>query len=389
VGRNNIKAITRGDLLSRSANGEAFTQIGVHMKRYPQVINLTKPSKKKGDASSDRRKKPKNRSEQKAVSKSTSRRKPDVELPAPSYKVIWIAPHNINVDVASRRPVIPAVVKDLVAEIPRDGLRTPLTIIMLNGVANLVTGFQRLEALKILGWSEVPCVIEEDEITAQRWQIIENLYRGELTKLQRANQAKALLALPENTEGISGEKVQKKKRGRPEGGDAKAARTLNVRGKTDDAKRKHIAEDRQISDIHEDAQQALVDAGLDDNGKALREVANQPTREAQLAKVKDLAKGSRNAGPSTSDGGPDEADETEPPLVVLKREWKKAKSCESPGRMRHSKIAARSSSKTWSIRSMRNPRPTTTSTTTKPTTNRMPLNRPRQCLGRIFLWSPQ
>jgi ParB-like chromosome segregation protein Spo0J len=195
---------------------------------------------------------------------------------------------------------------------------------MLNGIPNLVTGFQRLEALKILGWSEVPCVIEEDEITAQRWQIIENLHRGELTKLERANQTKALLELEGDSEEISGEKVQKSKRGRPEGGDAKAARTLPVRGKTPDAKRKNIAADREIADIHEDAQQALIEAGLDNNGKALREVADELTREDQLAKVKALAKGSGKTGDDDADQA-DDADDAEPPLVVLKSAWKKAK----------------------------------------------------------------
>jgi ParB-like chromosome segregation protein Spo0J len=268
-----------------SAGGRAMNvgTNGAYMKQYPQVINITKPSKKKGDASSDRRKKQTKRLEHKPVSKSTNRRKAGVELPAPSYKVIWIPIDTIKVDPATRcRPVIPGVVKTLVDGIPKDGLRTPLTIRWLDGVAHLVAGWQRLAALKTLEWDEAPCVCENDELAAQRWQITENLHRGELTKLQRANQTAALLALPRDPAEISGEKVQKKKRGRPEGGDAKAARTLNVRGKTADAKRKNIAEDRQISDIHEDAKQALVDAGLDDNGKALREVADEPTREAQL-----------------------------------------------------------------------------------------------------------
>jgi hypothetical protein len=52
--------------------------------------------------------------------------------------------------------VIPGVVKTLVDGIPKDGLRIPLTIRWLDGVAHLVAGLQRLEALKTLEWDEVP-----------------------------------------------------------------------------------------------------------------------------------------------------------------------------------------------------------------------------------------
>jgi hypothetical protein len=165
-------------------------------------------------------------------------------------------------------------------------------------------------------------LIIRGKVPAQRWRSVENLHRGELTKLERANQTKALLELEGDSEENSGKKVQKSKRGRPEGGDAKAARTLPVRGKTPDAKRKNIAADREIAGIHQDAQQALVDAGLDDNRKALREVADEPTREAQITKVWALARGSGKTSPSSSG---DDAEDAEPPLVVLKRAWKKAK----------------------------------------------------------------
>jgi hypothetical protein len=174
------------------------------------------------------------------------------------------------------------------------------------------------------GWYRILKRQGQDEVSQPPWRSVENLHRGELTKLERANQTKALLELERDSEEISGEKVQKRKRGRPEGGDAKAARTIPVRGKTPDAKRKHIAEDRKISGIHEDVQQALAEAGLDDDGKALRAVADEPTREAQLAKVKDLAKGSGKTGDDDADQA-DDADEAEPLLAVLKRAWGKAK----------------------------------------------------------------
>jgi ParB-like chromosome segregation protein Spo0J len=254
-----------------------------------------------------------------------------VKLPAPSYKVIWIPPHKIEVDIGNRcRPVMPDTVKTLIDGIAKDGLRTPLTIRFVDGVAHLVVGLQRLEALKALKWAEVPCVREDDEFAAQCWQIDENRARGELTKLQRAEVTAALLALRGGRQEISGEKVQKRKPGRPEGGDAEAARTLNLRGKTPDAKRKNLAFDRKVSGIHADAKQAMVDAGLDDDGEALREVANEPTRKNQLAKVKALVKAASKTDHRTSD---DDADDAEPPLVVLKRAWKKAKDLQAAWRI--------------------------------------------------------
>jgi hypothetical protein len=309
-------------MIDEPTKGKAVVKDKAKAKSKKTKSKKTKSKK----AKSKKAKSKKAKSKPKSGSPTAS---PRVVLKAPSYKVIWIPIDTIKVDIANRRPIIPGIVKTLVTGIPKDGLRTPLTVRLLNGVANLVTGFQRLEALKVLGWKEATCVKIRGRGPAQRWQIVENVHRGELTKLQRANQTAALLALPGDPAEISREKVQKNKRGRPEGGDAKAARTLSVRGKTPDAKRKNIAEDRKISDIHEDAQQALVDAGLDDNGKALREVADEPTREAQLAKVRALMNGSGNNGPSTSGDDADETDDGEPLLAVLKRAWRKAKALQA------------------------------------------------------------
>jgi ParB-like chromosome segregation protein Spo0J len=291
---------------------EPTTDEPTEVKSKSKKAKSKKTKSKKAEAK-------KSKSKSKSASPTVS---PAVKAKGPSYKVTWIPLGEIKVDIATRcRSVLPGVVETLVGGIAKDGLRTPLTIRWLDGVAHLVAGLQRLDALKALKWAEAPCVCENDELAAQRWQITENLYRGELTKLQRANQTAALLALSEATEEISGEKVQKKKRGRPEGGDAKAARTLPVRGKTADAKRKNIAKDRKISGIHSDAQQAMVEAGLSNDEDALVEVAYQPTREAQLAKVNALAKGS---GKLLSKQPGSEGGEADSPLEEAKREFLKA-----------------------------------------------------------------
>ena len=209
-------------------------------------------------------------------------------MAAPSYNVSWIGINAIKVDLANRRPVIPNMVKTLVHSIPKEGLRIPLIVRLLNGVAHLSAGLQRLEALKILKWEEVPCIrIEGDENIARRVQIIENAHRAELTRMEKANQTKEWLELTESPDRISGETLQKKP-GRPEGGDAKAARDSSIPGKSVDAKRKKIASDRKIGSLSKTVQEAATEAGFDDDAGKLEEIADEETEEEQLAKVEEL-----------------------------------------------------------------------------------------------------
>jgi hypothetical protein len=164
--------------------------------------------------SHERRKRPKskptNPPARKVVAQAPARAVAD-QLEAPSYKVSWVAINTITVDIANRRPVIPKMVETLVTSIPKAGLRIPLMVRLHNGVTHLVAGLQRLEALKVLKWEEVPCVhVEGDDIVARRAQIIENAERAALTKLERANQTAELIELNESLEQISAEKVQKR-----------------------------------------------------------------------------------------------------------------------------------------------------------------------------------
>jgi ParB family chromosome partitioning protein len=275
---------------------------------------IAKKSKGK-KASHERRKKVPNPSARKAVGKGPS---PADKKTAPSYKVRDYAVDAIKVDVAKRRPVNPTAVKNLVTSVSAIGLRTPLMVRVLGGVPHLVAGLQRLEALKALGRKTAPCVrAHGGEINARKCQIAENLHRGELTKLERAVQTAEWLELTESLERISGENLQKRP-GRPEGGDAKAARTLPIRGKSVDAKRKNIASDRKIGALDPAVQEAIVKAGLDNDTGKLEEIARQKTKEAQLAKVAQLKAGPRKKKPSPAGKA---STGTELPYDVLVREW--------------------------------------------------------------------
>jgi ParB-like chromosome segregation protein Spo0J len=286
-----------------------------------KVIKEGKKSHGKHQGRERRKRKTTNPSIRNAVGKAPAP-VPAAQLAAPSYNVSWTKINPIKVDLSNRRPVIPSMVKTLVKSIPKEGLRIPLIVRLCDGVAHLVAGVQRLEAMKILKWEEVPCIrIEGNENVARRVQIIENAHRAELTKLEKANQTAELLELWEPSEGISGKKLQKK-RGRPEGGDAEAARTLPIPGKSVDAKRKKIASDRKIAALDPAVQAAAIKAGLDNDTGKLEEIARQKTQKAQLAKIDELA------SPRKPRGGhsPDEATaKKESTYEVLKGAWKKAK----------------------------------------------------------------
>jgi ParB-like chromosome segregation protein Spo0J len=269
-----------------------------------------------------RKRKPTSGSERRRVAKKT----PDSNIPtAPTYKIHHIVVDQIEVS-GKRRQLHPEKVKDLKDSIARIGLRTPLTIRSFNsGKKQLITGVHRLHAVKALGWKKVPCVyITGGAKVARLWEISENLHRAELTALEESELIAEWLQLTGEEKGLSAQNGQKQEPGRPKGGIAAAARKLPGKG-TETAKRKKITGAVKIAGIDPEVKQAAVDAGLADSKTKLAQIAEEKGKEAQLAKVKALAKSSGKAGPDTSDEDTDKADDTEPPLVVLKREWKKVK----------------------------------------------------------------
>ncbi len=64
---------------------------------------------------------------------------------------------------------------------------------------------------------------------------------------------------------------------------------MPLKGKTDEAKRKSIARSITVASISPDAKSAARDALLDDSLSALLAVAKEPTPEAQVKKVQELA----------------------------------------------------------------------------------------------------
>src|SRR5215813_3345797 len=92
----------------------------------------------------------------------------------------------------------------------------------------LVYGATRLAAAKLEGWTEIDVqVFEGSSVDIEKVELVENLHRGELTKLDRDRQIVRYIELCWGIEILRGARA-KKGRGRPEGGVRAAARELKI-----------------------------------------------------------------------------------------------------------------------------------------------------------------
>lgn len=174
-----------------------------------------------------------------------------------------------------RREVEPGVVKRLADSIESIGLKHPITVRRKGEKYILVAGLHRLEAHKKLKLEHIPaCIVSMTNAEARMWEIAENLHRAELTKLQRAEQI-------EEWRELSAEQGGKVSHPQPhEHGVSKAAEALGI----DRATVRHA---EKIAHISDEAKEAAVEAGIDDNQSKLLQIAKEPP-ERQAAKVREL-----------------------------------------------------------------------------------------------------
>jgi ParB-like chromosome segregation protein Spo0J len=195
-----------------------------------------------------------------------------------------------------RRSIDNKKVKELAESLSEIGLKSPVTVRTREdgqGV-ELVVGRHRLLAAKQLGWDIIDArLMDGDSTDARLWQIAENLHRTDLTPLERAEQTTEWVKLREQKKVVSGQDVQKRKGGRPQGGIADAARKLPVPGRTPEARRKSIERSRQIAGISDEAKSEARKTEIDNNMAALLTVSKETTREAQVKKVQELASDKR------------------------------------------------------------------------------------------------
>lgn len=201
----------------------------------------------------------------------------------------------------SRRSLNPEKVAEIADSIATIGQATAITVRRKeDGKLVLVDGLHRLRAIESLGRTHIRAeIMEGDDIEARLWEIAGLLHRANLTALEEAERLAEWVRLTEGREPVYGQKVHKPKGGRPEGGVAKAARQLPVKGKTQDARRKRIERAIIVAAMSPEAKAAVRKAGLDDHRAALRQIANQKEPEAQVAKVQEIAArkpGSRQVG---------------------------------------------------------------------------------------------
>ncbi len=104
-------------------------------------------------------------------------------------------------------------IAELAKSIDELGLINPVQV---NEELVLIAGLHRIEACKSLGWSEIEAaVLSVTDITAERIEIAENLFRAELTTLERGNQYKRLKELyeaefPQTKSGMRNGQTSKK-----------------------------------------------------------------------------------------------------------------------------------------------------------------------------------
>jgi len=199
-------------------------------------------------------------------------------------------PVSIIEALPDRRSVKAETVDRLVESIKAIGLRTPITVRIMDdfvcadgqkadGVPVLVTGAHRLAAAKRLGWSTIECFMfhpkdgerGDDEITAKLWEISENLHRAELSALERSEQIAEWVRLSEErrqlTQPVSIESKREDGKGhRMESGARAASRELGI-------DRERVRRAVKIAGLPEEAKRAAEEVGLSDNQSALERAA--------------------------------------------------------------------------------------------------------------------
>ena len=182
-------------------------------------------------------------------------------------------------------------VREIAKSMARTALRHPITVRWVDNQIMLVTGRHRLEGAKVLGWQDTESeFIAGDDIDVQLWEIAENLFRAELTVLERAEHVAKYVELIALKVGQADHPVAGGNQPSDKG-ISKAARELPIAAKSEEARRKEIERALKVNAITPEAKAAAKTTGLDDNRSALLKIAKEPTAELQVKKANELGAG--------------------------------------------------------------------------------------------------
>lgn len=197
-----------------------------------------------------------------------------------------------------KRPVDDDKVAILAKSMETIGLQQPISIWAekdeIEGAPDtlhLVAGLHRLRAAEKLGWEQIDAVyVDLSDIDRRRWEIAENLHRSELTALERDQHVAEWIRLTEEAEkkqeDISSQ--NETKLGRRSSGVNKAAKELNIPGKTERAKQVNAHRAVKVASLTEEAKETAREVGLDKNRSALLTAASKP-KEQQAATLREIA----------------------------------------------------------------------------------------------------
>jgi hypothetical protein len=221
----------------------------------------------------------------KAKSKKRSKRN-ERQHELPSLEKILV--EDVQVISKHHREVDASKVASLAASMAQIGLRTPITARRIEKDPDtkifLSAGLCRLEAAKKLGWEYIDAfVMEGTKADARVWQLMENLYRADLTALQRAEHVAELVqGVLQDTEG-----VQVAPPGGQQPHDRGIKKAATALGFTRDEVRRSL----NIAGISEEAKTKATELGLDQNQSALEKIARADGTDAQLQVIDEIQSG--------------------------------------------------------------------------------------------------
>lgn len=182
------------------------------------------------------------------------------------------------------------------------GLINPIQV---NEQLSLIAGLHRLEACKSIGWEEIDAqILTVDDITAERIEIAENLFRKDLTVLERGQQYKRLKDLyeAEFSETKTGQ-AQALKMNQVKGNNVSAESaptfTKHTAAKTKKPERTIQEEVQVATNISNEVQTIIKDLPVADNKSELLKLSRfNETAQGQIAVV--LSNGKVEKGKAAS-----------------------------------------------------------------------------------------